>query len=159
MAKGKNVGDDMSLDIASLRKEAHRLLHAFRVAAGKQTATDVEKSEAETAREIVDTAEEGSRLVQVAQADHRWISCVQWIDLFASIEDAFMSELSAAEMEKAMPWVEKAMENAWRELPTTQKEFSDSCTQFEWSGWNEACERLKAHRAGLAFNPKQTGEA
>jgi hypothetical protein len=129
------------------------------VAAGKKSATDVEKREAETARGIVDTAEEGSRLVQVAQADHRWISCIQWIDLFSSIEEGLKGVLSAAAMDSSMPMIENVMAKAWSELPTTKKAFSASLKEFEWSGWNEACERLKAHRAGLAFNPKQIGEA
>jgi hypothetical protein len=62
-------------------------------------------------------------------------------------------------MDSAMPMIETVIGKAWSEIPTTKKEFSASCTQFEWGGWNEACERLKAHRAGLAFNPKQIGEA
>ena len=159
MAEGKNVGDDVSLDIDSLRTEAHRLLQEFRVAAGEKAATDVEKRDAETAREIVDTAEEGSQLVQVALADSRLISCIQWMDLYASLEEEFKSVLSAADMERTMMTIENVMTKVWKEVPTTHKEFTDSVTWFDWRGWNEACERLMEHRAGLAFNPKQTGEA
>ena len=97
--------------------------------------------------------------MQVAQADPRWISCIQWLDLYSSIEEGLKGVLSAAEMDRAMPMIENVMAKAWSELPTTEKEFSASLKWFEWRGWNEACERLKAHRAGLVFNPKQIGEA
>lgn len=159
METGTKEEQDLSVAISALRTEAHRLLHAFRVAAEKVTATEGEQSDAKTAHDIINTAEEGSLLVQGACADPRVISSVQWIDLYETMGEELQEVCSAADMERILPPIEKAMMVIWNGLPRTTQDLATSLQQFEWRGWNEACERLTARRNGLAFNATHTGEA